>query len=223
MSSSQRILVINPNTNAQITDNIRRCAQAMVCASTHVVVSNPPAGPLSIETLADREAAIPQVLALIERSLAERYDAYVLACFDDIALPEARAMTSVPVVGTCEAGIAAARSVAERFSVVTTVHAAVPTIHGLLQRYGAQDICTVHAAGIGVAEAATAGDAAAKRIEAALKTAIEQDGAKAILLGSGGLIGRAPSLQRQLGIPVIDGVLAAVVSAEGMARLRLQT
>lgn len=217
----RRLLVINPNINPTVTQRVRQVAEAIVTSGTSVTVVNPAKGPFSIETMEHRDAAVPQVLDLVHRTLDHRYDAYVFACFDDIALFETRAMTGVPVVGTCEAGIAAARTMAARFSIITTVHSAVPGIHRLLARYGAADICTVRAAGIGVAAAAGEDSDTERRILSAVREAVDQDGAKAILLGSGGLTGRANDLEQQFGIPVIDGVAAAIKMAEGLARLRI--
>jgi allantoin racemase len=192
-----------------------------VSSTTSVTVVNPNTGPFSIETAEHRALAAPQVVSLVGQNRAHRYDAYVLGCFDDIGLFEARALAGVPVVGTCEAGIAAARTMARRFAIITTVHAAVPGIHDLLARYGAADICTVRAAGIGVADAAGNGEAAERRILAAIDQAIHEDGAEAILLGSGGLAGKAPLLRPQVPIPVIDGIQAAVTMAEGLAAQRV--
>ncbi|MGV8938579.1 MAG: aspartate/glutamate racemase family protein [Allorhizobium sp.] len=216
----RRLLVINPNINPTVTERVRKVAEAIVAPTTSVTVVNPAEGPFSIETAEHRAAAVPNVLDLVRCTLNQRYDAYVFACFDDIALFETRAMTGVPVVGTCEAGIAAARTMAERFSIITTVHSAVPGIQRLLARYGAAEISTVRAAGIGVAAAAGGDDETEVRILAAIQDAIEQDGARAILLGSGGLTGRAADLEQRFGIPVIDGVAAAIKMAEGLTRLR---
>lgn len=221
MTPMRRLLVINPNINPAVTARVRCVADAIVGPRTSVTVVNPIKGPFSIETPEDRDAAVPEVLDLVGTTLHHLPDACVFACFDDIALFETRAMTRIPVVGTCEAGIAATRTIADRFSILTTVHSAVPGIHRLLARYGAADICTVRAAGIGVAEAAGQSDDAEKRILVTIEQAIERDGAQAILLGSGGLTGMAAKLERQFSIPVIDGVAAAIKMAEGLAHLRM--
>lgn len=218
---SARLLVINPNANAVVTARVRRAAEDIAGGRTQVTVVNPPDGPLSIETAADREQSAPKILDLIRAGAAQRYDAYVLACFDDIALAEARALVDVPVVGAFEAGLAAVRTVAARFSIVTTVQAAVPGILDLLRDYGAAGLCTVRAAGIGVAAAADEGAFAEKKIAQAIRGAIEEDGAGAILLGSGALAGRAAAYRKMLPVPVVDPVMAAVKMAEGLAALRL--
>ena len=60
-------------------------------------------------------------LALVaQRRATEHHDAYVTACFDDLALQALRARMPEPVVGTCEAGIDAARTLTPRFVIVTT-------------------------------------------------------------------------------------------------------
>lgn len=216
----RRLLVINPNTNPAVTEKIRVQAEMVISPQTRVTVVNPATGPFSIETPEHRDDAIPRVISLVRETLAESYDAYVFGCFDDIALFETRAMVGVPVVGTCEAGIAVARTMASRFTIITTVHSAVPGIGKLLDRYGAADICTVRAAGIGVAAAAGTDGTAETRIFQAVQDAMTIDDAQAILLGSGGLTGRAADLERHFSIPVIDGVAAAIKMAEGFAGLR---
>jgi allantoin racemase len=213
----QRLLILNPNTNAAVTQGIRAAALRVVEAETEITVLNPLIGPHSIETSDDRVEAEPQLIALLRENLPRRFDAYVLGCFDDIGLFAARALAQGPVVGTCEAGIAAARTMARRFSIITTVHSAVPGIHSVLKRYGATDICTVRAAGIGVADAASgSGNTEAKLLQT-IREAIETDGAEVILLGSGGLAGKAPTLRAHVPVPVIDGIQAAVKMAEGLA------
>jgi len=208
-----QVLVINPNTNPVVTRRVRAAAASFESPSLRVEVVNPLQGPHSIETAAERDEAEREALALIARRAAAGYDAYVLACFDDLALAGARALVPVPVVGTCAAALAAARALSPRFAVVTTFDAAVPGIRALMQRHGAGPLATVRAAGIGVAEAASAGEDALRRLVATARAAVAEDGAEAILLASGGLTGLGPTLSVALGRPVVDGVVAAIDAA----------
>ncbi|OBY59302.1 aspartate/glutamate racemase family protein [Pseudomonas sp. AU12215] len=216
---NSRILVINPNSNPEVSEGIRQAATHVITPGTALEVVNPSEGPLSIETPADRAQAIPPLLALAEKYRCAGFDACVLACFDDIVLGEIRELLGCPVVGACEASIAAARALSARFSIVTTVHSALPTIHGLLRYYGAEQLAQAAAAGIGVAEAASGGAATERMLRETIASAIDQQGAQAIVLGSGGLVGRAPELTRIFQVPVIDSVLSAVTLAEGIVRL----
>ncbi len=216
MQGIARLLVLNPNTNPEVTMRIRQVAEQFGTAYLQVEVGNPVRGPLSIEDSEQRSEAEREVLALLQALPKPLPDAIVLACFDDLALEDARALTGVPVVGVCEAGIAAARAVSPRFAIVTTVHAALPGIRVLMQRYGAGALASAHAAGIGVAAAAGAGPEALNAICEASRKAMRDDGAEAILLASGGLTALAPSLAIMLGIPVIDGVRAAIEHAAAL-------
>lgn len=210
----RRLLVINPNTNTEITAQIRTAALQATPAGTEVEVLNPASGPFSIETPRDRAEAARHVVPLIEARRHEGFDGYVLACFDDIGVEAARRLVPVPVVSLLGAGIARARATGGRFAIVTTVEIAVAGIERLTAAYGVSHLCTVRAAGAGVAETAARTPQAEARLFAAIERAIGQDGARSILLGSGALSGRADELGQRFGIPFIDGLAAAIVSLD---------
>lgn len=213
--TSRRLLVINPNTNAAVTERVRRAAEACAIPGTAMDVVNPNRGPFAIETTEDRAAAVPHVLDLIGRA-GGAYDGYILACFDDIAIAEARSTQSAPVISMAEAGIRAAAAHHARFDIVTTVETAVPTIAALVRVYGMSDRCTVRATGIGVSETA----AMTERAETALASVVavsRASGSGAIVLGSGAYSGRRQELTETLAIPFIDGLEAALDYCENAA------
>lgn len=208
--ASQSILVINPNSNPAVTELIRKAAQRALPSGTRAVAMNPPAGPHSIQSARQKAEAVPQVLEMVHRIGVGKFGAIAMGCFDDLALEELRDCVSIPVVGTFEAGLLHVRSYALRFGVVTTFHGAIPGIRKLLERYGAGDCVSLRAAGVGVAAAAQPDPGAIKKVEAAVREAVEIDGARAILLGSGGLTGWAERVEAMIGVPVIDGVETAI-------------
>ena len=214
----RRVLVINPNTNPAVTALVARACDAFRAPALAFEVVNPPTGPFSIETAPQREQAERAVLALVQARGHERHDAYVTACFDDLALDALRRRVAVPVLGACEAGIHAARAISSRFLVLTTVPQAVPGISLLMHRYGAGDRATVRAAGLGVAQAAAAGPQALERLVDTVRTAVREDGTQAVLLASGGLTGRAQALAQATGLPVVDAVGAAIGRAAARVR-----
>lgn len=214
----RRVLVVNPNTNPAVTALVAQACSPHAREDLHFDVVHPPQGPFSIENAAQREEAERHVLALVERRRRrEHHDAYVTACFDDLALAALRARVDVPVIGTCEAGIRAVRALTPRFVIVTTVPDAVAGIGVMMRRYGAGALATVRAAGLGVAQAAAADAHSLDRLVDTVMAAVREDGACAVLLASGGLTGRADALSRATGLPVVDGVGAAV--AQAAARL----
>jgi len=210
---TQRVLVINPNTNPLVTARVREVAQRYAHAHLHFEVVNPASGPFSIESDEDKRVAERHALDLMAQARLQSYDAYVLACFDDLALQAARGMLAVPVLGCCEAGIAAARLVSPALAIVTTVSAALPGIRIMMRRYGAGDLATVRAAEVGVDEAARSEPDTQARLLDAVSAAVRSDGAQVILLASGGLTGQAERISRQAGVPVVDAVEAALRQA----------
>ncbi len=209
----RRILVINPNTNPLVTERVRAMADRCEVPGVTLEVVNPAAGPFSIESELDKRQAEAEVLTLIGGRAHLEYDAYVLACFDDLALQAARQMVAVPVIGCCQAGIEAAHAVSPALAIVTTVGAAVPGIDRMMKRYGAGDRATVRAAGIGVDDAARAQPQTQTRLRQTIAQAIAEDGAEVILLASGGLTGQADRIGAEAGVPVIDAVEAALRQA----------
>lgn len=209
-----RLLVINPNTNAQVTAQVRRAALAAAPRGTEIDVANPARGPFAIESARDRAEAVPHVVSLIEARMDEGFDGYVLACFDDIGVEEARRLVAVPVVSMFGAGVASARATGGRFAIITTVDSAVAGIERLAAAYGVAHLCTVRATGVGVAETAARTPLAEARLAAAIERAMVEDRAAAIVLGSGALTGRAAALEERFGIPFIDGLAAAIVSPD---------
>jgi allantoin racemase len=213
----RRVLVINPNTNPLVTARVREVCQHYEGPQLHFEVINPESGPFSIVSDEDKKQAEVNALALIRQRMPQHHDAYVLACFDDLALPAARDMVSVPVIGCCEAGIAAARAVSPALAIVTTVAAALPGIRAMMRRYGAGELATLRAAGVGVDEAARSEPGAHARLMRAVEASVQEDGARVVLLASGGLTGQAERIAREAGVPVIDAVEAALRRAGGVA------
>lgn len=219
----RRILVINPNTNPLVTDRVRQLADRHSGPLLQFDVINPDQGPFSIETDSDKRFAEKQVLKLIDHQAMRCHDAYVLACFDDLALEAARKRVESPVIGCCEAGIAAARAISPSLAIITTFDAALPGIRSLMQRYGAGHLATARAAGIGVDEAARLEPQTRERICLAVEASVREDKAQAVLLASGGLTGLSDYLTHRIGVPVVDAVEAALCTAAQIVRASIAT
>ncbi len=220
VNAARRILVVNPNGNAEVTARVQQSANRVLGPNSTALVLHSDESPRSIETPADRILAEPLAIELL--SQRREFDAYVMACFDDIAVKAARQLLTAPVVDCVEASITMARLYAGRFAIVTTVESMVPGIRSLIETLGAREQCTVRAAGIGVALAASDDDEASDRLDDAIKIARAVDGAGAIILGSGGLTGRGPELSRRHGLPMIDCIEAAILLADAASQVSVR-
>ena len=222
-----KIVVVNPNTTAPMTARIGTAALAAAAPGTEIVALNPADGPVSIEGYYDEAFAVPGLLreiARCERDLRPAAAGYVLACFDDTGLDAARALAAAPVVGIGEAAFHLASLVAGRFAVVTTLGRSIPAIEHNLVRYGLAARCAgVRAAEVPVLALDEPGSDARAQISAQIDRALQDDRAEAIVLGCAGMAAFAADLSRQHGVPVIDGVAAAVKLAEALAALSLRT
>ena len=221
---SVRIKVINPNTTASMTDKIGACARAAAGRGTEIIAVSPAMGPVSIESHYDEALAVPGLLAEIAAGEADGIDGYVIACFGDPGLKAARELARGPVVGIAEAAMHAASLIGTRFSVVTTLERTVGQAWHLAESYGMKRFCAnVRACELPVLELEEPGSKARERIVDECRLALRDDGCDVLVLGCAGMADLCERLSAELGVPVIDGVAAAVVMAEGLVRMGLRT
>jgi allantoin racemase len=216
-----RILVINPNSTASMTAAIGAAARRAAAPGTAISAVNPPEGPAAIQGPEDGAAALPGLFAVVEREVLQAHscDAVVIACFDDTGLAELKARSPVPVVGIGEAGFLAAMLVAERFSVVTTLAVSLPVIEANLATYGWAGRCArVRACGVPVLDLEGAEAKVVETVAAEIARAVAEDGCGAIVLGCAGMAELAQEMTERFGLPVIDGVTAAVAFCEALNR-----
>ncbi|MCB5411307.1 aspartate/glutamate racemase family protein [Pseudogemmobacter faecipullorum] len=217
-----RILVLNPNTTASMTEKIAAAAREAAGPDTEIIARNPRNGPASIEGYYDEAMSLAGLLEVI-RATPEA-DAVVLACFDDTGLDAARCLTDRPVIGIGEAGFHMASMLSNKFSVVTTLARSVPALEHNLHRYGLWSRCArIRSSGVAVLELEDPASDASARINEQIRLAILEDRAEAIVLGCAGMTDLAARLTREHGLPVLDGVACAVTLAQSMHRLQLRT
>lgn len=218
-----RIAVINPNTTASMTATISDAARGAAAANTEIVAVTSSMGPVSIEGYYDEAFALPGLLLEIGRAERDGAQAAVIACFDDTGLDAARAMARIPVIGICEAAMVTAAFIAKRFTVVTTMERSRVPIEELSHRYGMTGRAKIRAANISVLSLEDPNSGARDKLRSEIARAIDEDNAEAIVLGCAGMADLARTLSREFGMPVIDGVGAAVKQAEALVSLGLST
>jgi allantoin racemase len=219
-----RLLLLNPNSTAAMTRGIAVAARAAAAAGTRIVARNPAQGPAAIEGPYDQAMCLQPLLAEVARGERDGCVATVIACFDDPGVAAARCLVRGPVLGIAQAAMASASLVAARFGIVTTVQPAVDGIEEMVQRYGAARACAgVLAAGVRVQALHRASAANYQRILNAALELLRSRRAEAIVLGCAGMSALGPRLARDLGVPVIDGVAAAVKLVEGLLAMQLST
>jgi allantoin racemase len=219
-----RINVVNPNTTASMTAKIAAAARAVATPGTEIIAVQPAEGPPSIEGYFDEALSVPGLLGEIFAAERAGVDGHVIACFDDTGLDAARTIALAPVVGIGEAAAHLATLVAGRFSVVTTLSRSIPALEHNLVRYGLASRCArVRASEVPVLDLEEPGSAGRAKIAAEIAAALREDGAEAIVLGCAGMSHFADELSAEFGVPVVEGVSAAVRLIESLAALGLRT
>ena len=217
-------MVLNPNTSFGMTESIGRAAQAVASPNTKILAVQPEFGPVSIEGFYDETIAAAGVAARVRAADAQDIQGLALACFGDPGLDAAREALSCPVLGIAEAAFHAAAMVSSGFSIVTTMTRTCVIAEHLVVKYGFERQCRgVHGTDVPVLALEDAGDALQQQLFAACLEALHKDRSDAIVLGCAGMAPLCDALQRQLGVPVIDGVAAAVKLLEALHGLGLQT
>ena len=218
------INVINPNTTQSMTDLIEAAAREYAGPATTIVGRTSAFGPASIEGHYDEALATIGVLKAVAEGDQGECDAHIIACFGDPGLLAAREITKAPVLGIAEAAMRAATFVAIHFSVVTTLSRTKVIAEHLVRNYGMEDACRkVRAVDVAVLDLDKPDSNVRSILLDECQAALKHDGIGAIVLGCAGMANLAHDLSAELGVPVIDGVAAAVKFAEALVGLGLQT
>ncbi|WP_219269271.1 aspartate/glutamate racemase family protein [Pseudomonas sp. Xaverov 259] len=218
-----RILVVNVNTTASITDTIAQQARAVASPGTEIVGLTPFFGAESVEGNFESYLA---AIAVMDRVIAydQPFDAVIQAGYGEHGREGLQELLNVPVVDITEAAASTAMFLGHAYSVVTTLDRTVPLIEDRLKLAGLYQRCaSVRASGMAVLELEEDPLAAMQAIVREAELAIRDDKAEVICLGCGGMAGLDEQIRQRTGVPVVDGVTAAVTIAESLVRLGLST
>ena len=195
----------------------------MASPGTEIVGLTPYFGAESVEGNFESYLA---AIAVMDRVMAydQPFDAVIQAGYGEHGREGLQELLNVPVVDITEAAATTAMFLGHAYSVVTTLDRTVPLIEDRLKLAGLYQRCaSVRASGMAVLELEEHPLAAMEAIVRQAELAIREDKAEVICLGCGGMAGLDERIRQRTGVPVVDGVTAAVTIAEGLVRLGLST
>ena len=217
-----RIVVTNCNTTQEMTEEIVRGARAAAGPGTTVDGLTPAWGPASAEGWLDSYLSAAAVLDTLRTYDGAPYDAVVMAGFGEHGREGVRELVDAPVVDITEAAAHLACLLGRRYGVVTTLERSRGQIEDSLETAGvARNCAAIVGTGLNVLDL---GDE--ERTETAFLAAAERAcaaGAEVLVLGCAGMTGLQRVVGEKLGLPVVDGVAAAVKLAESLVALWLTT
>ena len=218
-----RIVVLNPNSTEAVTEGIDAALHSLrLDGGPSIECATLAEGPPGIES----DAHVQAVAAPIARFVASREagaDAFIIACFSDPGLDEARCATRRPVLGMAACGVLTATALGSRFGVISILEQAIPRHLRYYDALGVGSrLAGDRAVGIGVT--GLGGESRTlDRMTATGRALRDEDGADVLVLGCAGMARYRGRLEDSLGIPVVDPVLAAagmaisVLAARGPA------
>ena len=218
-----RILVVNVNTTDSITQAIARQAQAVAAPGTEIIGLTPAFGAESVEGNFESYLAAIAVMDCV-MSYDRPFDAVIQAGYGEHGREGLQELLNVPVVDITDAAASTAMFLGRAYSVVTTLDRTVPLIEDRLKLSGLWDRCaSVRTSGMAVLELESSPHKALEAIVRQAELAVREDKAEVICLGCGGMAGLDERIRQLTGVPVIDGMSAAVTIAESLVRLGLST
>jgi allantoin racemase len=211
--AASKILVINPNSSAEVTDAIDAALTPLrLTSGPEIEVVGLLEGPPSIITQRDADSVATPIANLIAEDSA---DAFVIACFSDPGLHGAReAAGGRPVFGIGEWGVLSALTLGERFGVIALSRPSVQRQQRMVRRMGVESRY-VGSRPIDASATETTADAIFDRLVAAGRALVREHRADVVVLGCAGMAAHRMGLEEALGRPVVEPSQRAVAAAIG--------
>ena len=166
-----------------------------------------------IETYEDAIKAAPGMAKLV-RENEDTFDAFIVACHSDPNLDAIKEMTRKPVVGIGEASMKIASMLGHRFSVISDNIHSIPNKELLVSQYLLKDAL----ASVRAPQDKMRGLSDEEKYLQTAQLAMDEDMAEVIVLGCAAMTGLDKPLQKKLGVPVLDGIVCALIVASGLVK-----
>lgn len=218
---SMKIKVVIPVSTDKWNNGVKADYERFKEPETVIDVIHLQHGPEAIQSEYDEANAARHVLKEVAAIRSEDYDAIIIYCFSDPALPGAREISIIPVLGIGESAQLFAMGLADKCGIITTLEQSVARIRRKVCARGISGrFPSIRPLNIPVLEY----DRQEKVTERALGVArimVEQDGVEALILGCGSLLGIKERIQDAFGIPVVEPGIVTLKHAEMLVGLGL--
>jgi len=216
-----KIVVINPNSSESVTRDIDAALDPLRAAGRpDVACVTLHDGPPAIESDDDVADAAGRICRYVRRR-GEECGAFVIACFSDPGLQEARAACKTPIIGIGESSILASLAIGSRTGVISILESSFDRHMRLYRSLGVEKrIVGELSVETGVAGLSSEDDAF-RRLADAGRRLRDECGADVIVLACAGMARYRAKLQDRLELPVIDPTQAATGLALTLLQVRI--
>ena len=205
---NKTLAFINPNSTETMTTSCAKSLQSNLLETFKVRAITNRKGPPAIQGAKDGEAALDGLLDEIRRNLD--CDGFVIGCFDDTGIVEARKLTTKPVIGIGQASFHLAVLSHSHFKVLTTLAVSIPVIQKNIEQHGFENFCTeILASGLPVLELERNHDRSIEILSQKISRIETKTNQQALILGCAGMTNIIGNLQSKHKITLIDPIMAA--------------
>ena len=202
------VFFINPNSTDAMTDSCVETLKSELPEFCQVKGITNYDGPAAIQGEKDGIAAIPGLLAEIEKNAG--CDGFIIGCFDDTGLAEARLVSRKPIIGIGQSAFHMAALRHGKFCVLTTLEVSVPVIKQNIETQGFGNLCKdVMASGIPVLELENNPVDAINTLSECIKIIEDQDPDIAVVLGCAGMTNVCKKLQARHNVYLLDPIVCS--------------
>ena len=204
-----KILLINPNSSAIVTEALRAATAPLQTESLQIQVTH------CVDTPKGIVSSVTELLIREEPN----YDAAIIGCFADPGLRAAREQLAKPVTGLYESSSIFAKLCGRRYSIIASGDETdiSPWIGSVRNLGDTENLASIRYIGSTVEAAVTATD---EEIYQIIDHCRKKDGADAVILGCAAFAGRGRHLSNAMGFPIIDGIEESVKIAAMMTAYR---
>jgi len=221
-----KILVLNPNISETNRKILIEALAPYQEPEIDIDVINAEKGPEGLESYYHKQIQGAEILPMIAKAEEDGYDGVVIACYGDPGIEAAKELVNIPVVGIAEASLLLAPILGHKFLVLASADTSVPRIERFIRQLGLNE-------GLGEVRAINPGtswtivdslkdrEKSKQLIIEACKRALEDSKAEVIIPGCSEMSEHTAVIQKELGVPVIDPVVAAVQIIIALVKMNL--
>ncbi|MFG1344427.1 aspartate/glutamate racemase family protein [Xanthobacter autotrophicus DSM 431] len=214
-----RILLINPNTSADMTERMVACAASALAPDVELTAFTATRGVPYIASRAEAQIAGVIALEMIAAHHAEA-DAVVIGAYGDPGLIPARELFEVPVTAMAEAAMHTACLLGRRFSIVTFSRTLTAWYEDAVSLAGLDACCaSIRVPEAGFNSVTDVQHELEDDLLSLTERAAREDGADVVILAGAPLTGLAARIADRACVPLVDPLAAALGQAQLLARL----
>lgn len=215
-----QILLLNPNTSAQVTGRMVQTAALSLGSAAEVLGVTASQGPQVVGSRLENVLAAQQALEL-GVAHASGVQAIILAISTDAGLWALREALDIPVVGMLQSALLSAAQIGQRVGLITSGAHMLPLyqeqarlyqLDGLMRAWAAPSLPQAYAP-----DALPVEPEVLAQLQAQAQQMVAEQDLDVLILSGAVLSGYRAALQAGLSVPVIDGIEAAAWQALALA------